>query len=321
MKTLRLTTIVLLTMVAMLLTLCIPKAEADSIRVACSVYATNQYDPIGHANHLHRQSGNTSLNNESTYESLYAHKDTSCQEGGKWYTNALWAPVEADPDDLYFETVRMFDVYYRGPEQDDSKIVNIPNGMEMIARNTPNNTIDEVKYNCDAGPGNTTPVQSTPPYNCTDNWATHVVFPRCWDGIGVESTDVTYGPTRQRCPSTHPYVLPEISFVITHPNEDGRVPNPLVVSGDNGMWHPYTSMHADYFFAAQDEFQQAVDLNGDGRIQDNAGNANYKGGYSESSLLDLCIRKAPEELEFAAERCRAAGLLPAHKTAINNYYN
>jgi hypothetical protein len=293
--------------------LCAPRAEADSMRASCDIYATNPYDPVGHAHHQHRQFGNTSLTDESTGESLYENKDSSCEAG--WWTNAGWFPEEMN------ESVPNAIVYYRGPETDDSRIVDIPRGMELIARNTVGNTIGEVRYNCDASPGNTTPMQATPPYDCTENWATHVTFPRCWDGIGIEHTDVVYGPTRQACPITHPYRLPEIQYVIRHPNTDGVVPNPLLVSGDDGAWLPYTSMHADYFFAAQDEFSRAVDLNGDGRIQDNAGTASYAGGYSESSLLDLCIRKAPEGLEFNNARCRAGGLLSWHQRAIYDFYN
>lgn len=302
------------------LMLTLDKAEADSIRVACSIYATNQFDPIGHASHLHRQAGNTSLNNGSTGDSLYANKNTSCEAGGKWWTNAGWAPVEGNAN--YYEPVSMFDVYYRGPEANDSTIKDIPRGLQLIARNTSGNTVNEVMYNCGAGPGNTTPVQATPPYSCTKNWATHIFFPRCYDGSGILTAEHTiYGPNRKSCPSTHPYRIPEISYIIGHPNGDGKIPNPLRVSGDNGAWLPYTSMHADYFFAAQDEFTKAVDLNGDGRIQDNAGTAAYEGGYSESSLLDLCLRKAPESLEFPSARCRVGGLLSRHQTAINNYYN
>jgi Domain of unknown function (DUF1996) len=291
------------------------KAEADSIRVSCNIYATNEYDPVGHAHHQHMQFGNTSLTNRSTGESLYANKDTSCENGGEWWTNAGWFPEER------YEDVPNAIVYYRGPGGNDSQIVDIPRGMELIGKNDPNSPGAEVQYNCGASPGNTAPFQATPPYGCTDNWATYVLFPRCWDGIGIEHTDVVYGPNRQNCPSTHPYKLPEINYLIRHPNEDGVVPNPLRISGDDGAWLPYTSMHADYFFAAQDEFTRAVDLNGDGRIQDNAGTASYDGGYSESSLMDLCIRKAPESLEFNNERCRAGGLLAWHQRAINNYYN
>jgi hypothetical protein len=296
------------------------KAEADSIRVACAVYATNQYDPIGLATHLHQQVGNKSLNNESTYQSLHSNLDTSCEEGGEWWTNAGWAPVEGNAN--YAEPVRMFDMYYRGPESNDSTISNIPNGLQLIARNTAGNNIDEVSYNCNAGPGDSVPFHTSPPYGCSQNFSTRVVFPRCYDGSGIlTSTHTVYGPNRQSCPSGYPVRIPEINYLILHPNTDGRIPNPLQVSGDDGTWLPYTSMHADYFFAAQDQFSRAVDLNGDGRIQDNAGTASYDGGYSESSLLDLCIREAPDSLEFPSARCRAGGLLPQHQRAINNYYN
>ena len=291
------------------------KAEADSLRVSCDIYATNEFDPIGHAHHQHRQFGNTSLTNASTGGSLYANKDTSCENEGDWWTNAGWFPEERN------ELVPNAIVYYRGPDDNDSQIVNIARGMELIGKNADYASGAEVLYSCGASPGDTAPTQATPPYGCRQNWSTQIRFPRCWDGIGIENTDVVYGPTRKTCPSTHPYKLPEINYLIRHPNKDGVVPNPLQVSGDDGAWLPYTSMHADYFFAAQDEFSSAVDLNGDGRIQDNAGTASYDGGYSESSLMNLCIRLAPDSLEFNNVRCRAGGLLASHQTAINNYYN
>ena len=74
------------------------------------------------------------------------------------------------------------------------------------------------------------------------------------------------------------------------------------------------SGHADYFFAAQDEFQKDVDLDGDGGIE------HTDGGYSEKALLDLCIREAPDALAYNDDRCRTSGLLAAHVRAINNYY-
>ena len=292
------------------------EARADSIRASCAIYATNTYDPIGQASHQHRQFGNTSLTNQSTGNSLYANKDTSCAgDDGEWWTNAGWFPVER------YESVPNAIVYYRGPGDSDSRIVNIPRGMELIGKNVDYASGAEVSYNCGASPGDAAPTQATPPYDCKTNWSTQVRFPRCWDGIGIEHTDVVYGPNRNSCPLTHPYKLPEINYLMRHPNADGVVPKPLQVSGDNGTWHPYTSMHADYFFAAQDEFQRAVDLNGDGRIQDNAGTPAYDGGYSESSLMDLCIKKAPDSLEYNNARCRTGGLLSWHKTALNNYYN
>ena len=105
---------------------------------------------------------------------------------------------------------------------------------------------------------------------------------------------------------------------MTHPNTDGVVPRPLRVSCGLDTWCNYPSMHGDYFFAAQDEFQNDVDLDGDTKLE--GVNGTYDGGYSEESLLNLCIRDAPDALEFPDDRCRAGGLLDWHKKAIRNYY-
>ncbi len=273
-------------------------AEAASIRVACDVYATNQVDPIViGSGHLHNQVGNLSTNDSSTFESLYASKATSCD--GKWWTNAGWFPVER------YEPVSSMDVYYRGPG-DQTQVHNIPNGLQLIAR--------QVQYNCGASPLNAQNFQSTPPYSCTDNWATRLTFPACWNGWGLNPEATVYGPNRMSCPASYPIRLPEINYLINHRNTDGKVPNPLTVSAGVDQWEPYDHMHADYFFAAQDEFQHDVDLDGDGRIE------HTDGGYTEKALLDLCVREAPQELAYNNARCRTSGLLPAHVRAINNHY-
>jgi hypothetical protein len=281
------------------------KAEASSIRVSCNVYAINRVDPIAFAQHLHLQFGNLSTSNTSTADSLYAKKATSCN--APWWTNAGWVPVER------YEAVPNVIVYYRAPG-DQSKVVNIPHGMKLIGKDTPGNNFYEIYYACGSSPGNAQPTQATPPYNCTQNWSTTIRFPRCWDGIGVESSDVVYGPTRQDCPATHPYKLPEIEELVRHPNRDGKVPKPLQISAGVDQWEDYLHMHGDYFFAAQDEFNNAVDLDGDRRIE------HTDGGYSEKSLMNLCLREAPDALEFNDDRCRAGGLLSWHVQAINDYY-
>lgn len=286
--------------------------EAKSIRNSCTIYTENRVDPIAFTTHLHRQFGNTSTSNESTDDSLFNHTDTSCELGAKWWTNAGWFPVER------YEDVPNIIVYYRDPGDHGINLVGFQRGMELIAKNDPTNKFAEIQYSCASGPGKTTGKQATPPYDCTANWATHITFPRCWDGNGKEHTDFRYGPNRGSCPSTHPHVMPEINFLIRHPNRDGVVPEPLQISMGDGQWGDYTMMHADYIFAAQDEFNNAVDKNGDGRISTAIGKDGA--GYNEQSLMDLCFRSAPKELEFHHERCRAYGLKSWHKTAINNYY-
>ena len=273
-------------------------AEAGTIRISCPVYATNQVDPIAFALHQHNQIGNLSTTNESTFESLYANKATSCD--GKWWTNAGWYPVEGN------EPSSVAAVYYRVPG-DQTTIVNIPEGLQLIA--------NKVSYNCAASPGNTQPMQSTPPYGCTRNWATHITFPSCWNGFGLEEDATVYGPTRATCPTGY-HRIPEVEYTINHKNYDGVVPRPLMVSAGTSSWEDYTHMHADYFFAAQDEFTEWVDLDGDGNRFEHT-----PGGYSEMPLMDLCLRKAPDALEYANARCRTSGLLSWHQSAINNYYN
>lgn len=278
-------------------------AQAASNRIPCDIYATNRVDPIASTLHLHRQFGNTSTSNTSTGDSLYANKDTSCD--ASWWTNAGWFPVER------YEPVAGTIVYYRAPG-DASEVVDIPRGMELIAH--------KVAYSCGSSPGDAQPTQDTPPYGCTQNWSTQIQFPRCWNGVGNDSTDVVYGPNRQDCPADHPYKLMEVNFLVRHLNTDGKVPNPLQVSMGVDQWGSYKDMHADYIFAAQDEFLEDVDLNGNGKL-DNVDPATYDGTYSEMNLLDLCLRKAPPTLEFNNSRCRVGGLLPAQQKALTAYYN
>lgn len=288
-----------LLLVVLLAALAARSAEAQSIRASCNIYATNQVDPIAFAQHLHRQFGNTSTTNESTGESLYASKATSCTKA-PWLTNAAWVPVER------YESVPNVIVYYRAPG-DQTKVVDMPRGLQLLGNKT--------LYNCGASPGDTSPTQSTPPYSCQGNWATQVRFPACWNGWGLEETATIYGATRSTCPATHPVRIPEVNFLVRHPNTDSKVPNPLQVSAGVDKWEDYTHTHADYFYAPQDEFTRDVDLDGDRQIE------HTDGGYSEKNLMDLCLRDAPDALEFANARCRADGLLSWHVKAINNYYN
>jgi hypothetical protein len=65
-------------------------APADAeprIKVSgCVIYATNYVDPIAFTDHLHHHFGNTSTTNQSTGDSLFDNKSTSCNED--WFTSA-----------------------------------------------------------------------------------------------------------------------------------------------------------------------------------------------------------------------------------------
>ena len=300
---------------ALLASLALPqRADASSLRVSCEIYDTNRVDPIALSPHLHHQFGNTSTTNESTGDGLRDNKATSCPNA-PYLTSAGWFPVEKN------EPVAESILYYRAAG-DQTVVHALPNGIELIAR------AQGVGYNCGATPLNAVAFQDTPPYGCTQNWATHVRFPACWNGTGLGAENTVYGMggSRTNCPSSHPHRLVEVNFTITHKNFDGVVPNPLLVSAGVDEWHDYTHMHADYFFAAQDEVNRNVDLDGDGRVEqyDNDGDGRYEpwdaDGDSEKALVDLCTIQAPQFLAYANARCRADGLLSAHVNQLHNYY-
>jgi hypothetical protein len=235
-------------------------ANAAQIKVHCEVYATNHVDPIAFAHHLHHQIGNTSTTNESTGESLFNHRSTSCDQ--EWFTSAGWFPVERN------ESVRGVNVYYRAPG-DQKTIKAIPKGLQLLATRE--------KYVC-KGDGSGDGLQSTPPYGCKGTWATSVSFPDCINTsrLADEATNAVYS-RRGACPSTHPYRIASINFLVMHQNTDGVVPNPLTVSMGEGEWGLWSNMHADYFAANQPELNE--------------------------ELLDLCLRDAPEGVLHADPRC------------------
>jgi hypothetical protein len=252
-----------LLLVLLLAVLLAARADAEPrIRVSCSIYATNRVDPIAFAQHLHHQFGNTSTTNQSTGTSLFNNRSTSCEES--WFTSAGWFPVER------YEPVSKATVYYRA-YGDQRQIRPIPTGLQLLAA--------EQEYRCDTGPGEE-PFQATPPYRCTERWNTRIIFPDCWNRSSLQETTMVSSNFRGQCPSTHPYRIPQINYLIQHPNTDGRVPNPLVVSAGVDAWEPWSSMHGDYFAANQSIFN--------------------------NELLDLCLRNAPDSVTVADPRCGEA---------------
>jgi hypothetical protein len=232
-------------------------AEAEQrIKVGCTIYDTNQVDPIAFAQHMHRQLGNTSTTNASTADSLMANRRTSCNQS--WFTSAGWFPVEQN------ETVSRVAVYYRAPG-DQTKVQAVPKGLQLLGTRT--------EYRCDNTSGEE-PFQDSPPYGCRSNWDTKVTFGDCWNRKSLEEqvngVPTTVASNNGVCPRAYPYRMPKTNYLIQHPNSDGRVPNPLTVSAGTGEWEPWDHMHADYLAANQPVFNDR--------------------------LLDLCLRDAPDSV-------------------------
>jgi hypothetical protein len=251
--------VLLALLLAMLGPLAARAGAEPRIKVSCRIYETNTIDPIAHSHHLHYHFGNTSTTNKSTKESLFNSRTTSCDMD--WFTSAGWFPVEQG------ESVKGVNVYYRAPG-DQTEIRRIPKGLQLLGT--------KQQYRCDNTPAEEE-FQNTPPYDCRTNWGTRVMFPDCWNMKSLEETSTVYSQPRGVCPSSHPYRIPKINFLVMHENADGVVPNPLQVSAGVDSWEPWDSMHGDYFTANQRVFNR--------------------------ELLDLCLRDAPDSVTVADARC------------------
>ena len=120
------------------------------------------------------------------------------------------------------------------------------------------------------------PFQDTPPYSCKARWTTSIAFPDCINTsrLANEATNAVNSRTGV-CPSTHPYRIPKISYLVMHYRWRGAQPLAGFVRDEH--LGAYTFMHADYFAANQDVF--------------------------DNTLLDLCLRNAPDSVTFASSRC------------------
>lgn len=247
------------------------QAEPRIKTEGCEVYATNRVDPIAGMEHLHHQFGNTSTTDDSTGESLFDNKETSCAT--QWFTSAAWFPVERSSAGE--EEISGISTYYRAPGE--APVEEIPKGLQLLG--------EEVMYNCtSSGAGS---FQEEPPYGCTGDWTTRVIFPACWNEDSLEETSMVSSDNGS-CPDSHPYRIPEISFLIRHDNADGELTEPLEVSGGVNTWEPYTEMHADYFAALQPAFEPLVDrcLREGGSCEDSASAAERDAARSAVARTD-----------------------------------
>ena len=202
-----------LLLVLLLAVLLAARADAKpQIKVNCDVYAENYVDPIAFASHLHRQIGNTSTTNSSTGDSLFNNPSTSCDES--WFTSAGWFPVERN------ESVKGVNVYYRAPG-DPTKIKAIPKGLQLLATKQSAN-VSGAKYNCNEGPFQNTRFTAVGPVGPRRSTSPTASTRAVWQ---------TSLPTRSTaggvCPSTHPYRIPRINYLVMLTRPTARFPTPL----------------------------------------------------------------------------------------------
>jgi len=268
----------------------IPGSGAPDIvgafRFICGAGQLSYDDPILYPgqpgkSHLHQFYGNIAANAGSTYSSLRAGGDSTCNWTGSGTAanrSAYWMPAMLDgkgnvvrPDyvSIYYKQRPQSDPTVSNPSAPKyfGKAVQLPNGIKFIFGWDPTG-INQIKtggawFNCQgpsAKPGHyatlTTALANCPAGN---QLGAVIEAPECWDGKNLDSPDhrshvayASYGTWGYlKCPSTHPYNIPTFTMGAWY----------TVAAGDNtSLWELSSDMmapgqpkghtfHADFFMA------------------------------------------------------------------------
>ncbi len=199
------------------------------------------------ASHMHDFFGNKTTSANSTDASMLAGA-TNCRipsdTAGYWSPTASLSGVTVKPP--------LMRIYYLGVK--DVAVETIPQGLKMIGGNKDALSPAEnphVFWYCGQTVSVKTPKMDAP-YDCGP-WAQYrfvdgvvgvVDLPNCWDGVGLEPSNVVY-PVGGVCPSGFDHVLPKVServhFGVMNPlNPDGTVG--LTLSSG-----AYYTLHADFW--------------------------------------------------------------------------
>jgi hypothetical protein len=245
----------------------VPSSSANeptgNFRTFCRPSALGFIDPIVSPGvpsmHLHQLFGNTSVDVDSTYESLLAFGDSTC-DGGPLNRTVYWPPAMLDADGRVVVPIDM-QIYYKAQAYLSGSLADrqasiaavqpLPAGLRMVS--------DSYRFRCENGG----PSSQRIPDTCNGGkLLAEVFFPSCWAGIvdgepRLDSADHRSHmafPVRDphwgnlTCPASHPVQLVEITEIITYPaatDQAGwRLSSDLAMGSDDGL-----TMHADWFGA------------------------------------------------------------------------
>lgn len=261
--------------------------DPGAFRVICGPAHLGYDDPVVYfgqpgRSHLHQFYGNTGVNANSTYESLRTTGDSTC--GNKLNRSGYWIPamlnglgqvVRPDYISLYYKRMPANDPrcnWATHPQGMGKACVGIPRGLrfiagyDMLAMRDPQPGM--FWFNCD-GPGAVSGHLPNIPVAAAGcplgaRLGAVIVAPDCWDGVNLDSPNhrshlaySSYSPGYQRCPDSHPNVIPQLQSGIWytvdntkagwHFSSDVMPGMPTQVGG--------TSFHWDYFEAWDDSIR------------------------------------------------------------------
>jgi Domain of unknown function (DUF1996) len=238
-----------LVLLALLLVAGVPaSARADGIFVAdCAFSHRAADDPIVFhgmpgSSHSHDFFGNGSTDASTTLRSL-RRSSGNCLPGDD--RSGYWTPT------LYRQGRALKPVQVQAYYQDFfryGRVLPFPPGLRVVAGSPKAKRWQRgiVRWTCrdDQGGG------AARPPSCGSKFVTlRVTFPDCWDGRRLDSPDhrshmaynreggMELGP--QRCPASHPIVVPQLQLNVVYPMHDGK--GVLLASGS------VLTAHADFF--------------------------------------------------------------------------
>jgi hypothetical protein len=244
--------------------------------VTCDANKWAREDPIvfpGQSNlsHMHTFFANTTVDANTTTQSLLASGPSSCERGFQDADHsAYWVPAlykktasgsleelhPAKPSDFSVTTY-----YRRAGGLNGDKIAPFPQGLRMIAGDakatTPQDHISFRCINTDNGGIQNKSGKEFPTCDANQTLIGDILFPNCWDGTHLDSADhkshmaYSKGATAS-CPADHPVKLPQVTFEPRWRAINGPGSQFMLSSGG-----PYT-LHGDFFAAWDPRIQQAL---------------------------------------------------------------
>jgi len=247
-------------------------------RTTCEVAWVADVDPVVYPgapgrSHTHTGFGNVELNAFSTHDSLFVKGNTACR-GGRINHSAYWIPTLLDTRTSKPILPYTINVYYKNFGFDRLSIEEFPAGLRMVTgdpnatKPQPNNSSMAHSWQCNGVMYTSIPTDQVacPPGS---DLTVAVFFNNCWDGNNLDSPDhkshMANGPNKQvpgsnppvykkACPSTHPHVLPQLSFQMVYTVTDTRYMR--FVSDTNPAQPAGWTMHGDVISAWEPKFMR-----------------------------------------------------------------
>ena len=196
-----------------------------AFRIICKPSHMSNDDPVVYPNqqgaaHHHTFFGNTSVTYKSDLMNFANTGNTTCS-GGTMNRSAYWMPSMIDTASKTAVKPDLAMFYYKNGRTPTGLINAPPKGLRMIAGNSKatSSTTSKASFTCLSRVPFYGWKTSIPSCNVGETMQMHVTFPQCWDGKNLDSPDhqshmastVRTLTTANKCPTSHPIALPEIT--------------------------------------------------------------------------------------------------------------